>query len=44
MKKMYRDSGRCVFHDVSLVKDREVYCNLCSFARNSPEMLISLTF
>ena len=44
MKTMYRDSGKSIVHGVSLVKDREVYCNLCSFARNSPEMLFSLTF
>ena len=44
MKKMYRDGGRFIFHGVSLVKDREEYCNLCSFARNSPEMLFSLIF
>ena len=41
---MYRDSGSFVFHGVSLVKDRAVYGNLCSFARKSPEMLITLTF
>ena len=39
---MYRDSGKFVFHGVLLVKDRAVYLNLCSFARKSPEMLISL--
>ena len=41
---MYRDSGRFVFHGVSLVKDRAVNLNLCSFARKSPELVISLTF
>ena len=41
---MYRDSGRFVFHGVSLVNDRAVFRNLCSFARKTPEMLISLTF
>ena len=41
---MYRDSGGFVFHGVLLVKDRAVYWNLCSFARKSPEMLITLFF
>ena len=44
LKKMYRDSGKFVFHGVLLVNDRAVYWNLCSFARKSPEMRISLTF
>ena len=43
LKKMYRDSVRFVFHGVSLVKDRAVYLNLCSFA-NKIALLISLTF
>ena len=41
---MYRGSGRFGFLGVLLVKNRAVYCNLCSFARKSPAMLISLTF
>ena len=44
LKKMYWDSKRFVFHGVSLVNDRAVYGNLCSFARQSHEMLISLTY
>ena len=44
LEEMYRDSGGFVFHRVSLVKERAVYWNVCSFARKSPEMLISLTF
>ena len=31
------------FRGVSLVKDKAVYLNVCSFARKSRKMLISLT-
>ena len=34
LKKMYRDSGKFIFHGALLFKDRAVCWNLYSFARN----------